>query len=297
MSGALERYQKLSLRESLSRVYDYPSACNELSFILRGAYAKVPKNLQSIIFDDTLIAFRLFPKVHTQSGKSAANLLLQAAEAALPKQKKVLAVTEFKHAVVAHKRRCKAQKDEEGSLVQLPQDVLVHIFSYLDMQSLVAVGLVCWSWSLAANDNQLWLAQYVTFFESSESNKQIGKPTVEWSIDLHQKKESMNVKTVVDWREAFKMAYLDKFSSRLRSNRGYCGHCKSIVWLSNMKCTNFCHASKPEKIKPISSLQGRSALTGLGFVLTELKIGHRQSGLPNLSLAQSKYTEFWKAGS
>lgn len=26
----------------------------------------------------------------------------------------------------------------------LPQDVLVHIFSFLDLKSLVSVGLVCW---------------------------------------------------------------------------------------------------------------------------------------------------------
>ncbi|MCL7045731.1 hypothetical protein MKW94_005899, partial [Papaver nudicaule] len=113
MSDALERYQKLRLRESLSRVYDYPSVCNELSFILRGVYAKVPKNLQSIIFEDTLSAIRLLPQVHTCRGKLAANLLIQAAEAALPKQKRILAVGEFKHAIVEHNRRCKGQKNEK----------------------------------------------------------------------------------------------------------------------------------------------------------------------------------------
>ena len=44
---------------------------------------------------------------------AAANELLQAAEAALPKQKRALAVAEFKQAVVANKRRWKAPKDEE----------------------------------------------------------------------------------------------------------------------------------------------------------------------------------------
>jgi hypothetical protein len=29
-------------------------------------------------------------------------------------------------------------------LPHIPQDVLVHIFSFLDMHSLVAAGLVCW---------------------------------------------------------------------------------------------------------------------------------------------------------
>nr|DAD19078.1 TPA_asm: hypothetical protein HUJ06_020541 [Nelumbo nucifera] len=143
MAGTIERYQKLGLKESLNRIYDYPLACNELSFILRGAYSKVSKNLQALMFEGTLAAFRRLPEVQTRQAVSAANLLLQAAEVALPKQKKVLAVAEFKHAVVAHKRRSKSRQDEEGT-AQLPQDVLVHIFSFLDMRSLVAVGLVCW---------------------------------------------------------------------------------------------------------------------------------------------------------
>lgn len=33
-----------------------------------------------------------------------------------------------------------------GSL-DIPQDILVHIFSFLDMHSLVAAGLVCWYFS------------------------------------------------------------------------------------------------------------------------------------------------------
>jgi len=50
-------------------------------------------------------------RVQTSHGISSANLLVQAAEASLPKQKKSLAVSEFKHAVVAHKRRGKAHLD------------------------------------------------------------------------------------------------------------------------------------------------------------------------------------------
>lgn len=61
MSNPLERYQKLGLSESLPRIHRYPLACKELSFILRGAYAKFPKNLQALIFQDTFTAFRLLP--------------------------------------------------------------------------------------------------------------------------------------------------------------------------------------------------------------------------------------------
>lgn len=50
--------------------------------------------------------------MQTGYGISLANALLQAAEAALPKQKKALAVSEFKHAAVAYKRRSKSQQDE-----------------------------------------------------------------------------------------------------------------------------------------------------------------------------------------
>lgn len=49
--------------------------------------------------------------IQTTYGVAAANSLLQAAEAVLPKQKKAAAVSEFKHSVVAHKRRSKSNYD------------------------------------------------------------------------------------------------------------------------------------------------------------------------------------------
>ena len=59
---ALERYEELGMKESLNRIYQYPIACKELSFILRLAYNQLPKVLQSLIFQDTLTAFRLLPQ-------------------------------------------------------------------------------------------------------------------------------------------------------------------------------------------------------------------------------------------
>lgn len=52
--------------------------------------------------------------MQTQAVASAANFLLQSAEAVLPKQKRGLAVTEYKHAVVAYKRRPKSHQEGEG---------------------------------------------------------------------------------------------------------------------------------------------------------------------------------------
>lgn len=249
MAKEIERYQKLGLRESLHRIYRYPSACNELSFLLRGVYSKVPKNLQSLIFQDTLSAFRLLPQVQTESAVSAANRLLQCAEASFPKHKKMLAVTEFKQAKVAHKRRCKTRQEEEGSLY-LPQDVLVHIFSFLDLQSLVAAGFVCWSWNMAAGDDHLWQTQYTMFFT------QLSGCLLEDTDPTHlQDGVATNFST--DWRDAFKRTYKGNLSKRFKSNRGYCGSCHSIVWLSNMKCSNEHCVSKvtTQRIKPVSPRQ------------------------------------------
>uniref|UniRef100_A0A2N9ECX8 F-box domain-containing protein n=1 Tax=Fagus sylvatica TaxID=28930 RepID=A0A2N9ECX8_FAGSY len=255
---ALERYQKLGLKESLPRIYQYPIACKELSFILRATYNQLPKNLQSLIFQDTLTAFRLLPQMQTCTAVSAAHLLHQSAEAALPKQKRNLAVTEFKHAMVAHKRRYKARQEENGS-TQLPQDVLVHIFSFLNLQSLVSAGLVCWSWNIAASDNHLWRLQYVSVFGDSDNCLNIKERQSDRPVEDKKYKhlQDMATRTSIEWREAFKRAYIGNASKNLTSSRGYCGHCDTIVWLNNMKCSNEHHGlnSENQKLKPVSPHQ------------------------------------------
>lgn len=57
-----ERYRKLGIRDALSRHCDYSHACTDLNSILRCAYIKLPKNLQALVFQDTLAAFRLLPQ-------------------------------------------------------------------------------------------------------------------------------------------------------------------------------------------------------------------------------------------
>ncbi|XP_040369397.1 F-box protein At5g52880 isoform X2 [Rosa chinensis] len=248
MSKQLERYQKLALKESLGSIHRYPLVCKELSLILRGAYRKVPKNRQSLIFQDTLTAFRLLPEMKTRSAVSAAHLLLQSVEATLPKQKKNLAVTEYKNAMIAHKRRAKARQEE--NVAHLPQDVLVHVFSFLDFQSLVSVGQVCWPWNFAASDNRLWQRQYATFFRDSYNDLNIK--------EQHSSRQVEDDSYTLFWRKAFKRAYKGNNSSKkLKSSRGYCRYCKTIVWLDNMKCFNDHIGLNPEiqKIDPVSPSQ------------------------------------------
>ncbi|XP_021274773.1 F-box protein At5g52880 [Herrania umbratica] len=264
MSSSTERYQKLALRESLTRIYQYPIACKELSSILRGAYGKLPKNLQSLIFQDTLTAFRLLPEMQTSSANAAAQLLLKSAESALPKQKKSLVVTEFKQAKVAYIRCSRAHREETGS-TQLPQDVLVHIFSLLDLQSLISVTLVCRSWSLAANDSHLWELQYTTVFGRSKtcSRTKMQQSSRLVKEDYMFLEGNGDTETHIHWKESFKRVCTGSFAKTLMSNRGYCGHCNTIVWLKNLKCSDRqCELKfESQQIKPISPHQVAEYLT------------------------------------
>ncbi|KAL3342182.1 hypothetical protein AABB24_026287 [Solanum stoloniferum] len=213
MGGSMmERYQKLGLKESLNQPYRYPIACDELSLILRNAYSRIPKNLQSLIFQDSLAAFGLLPEMQTQAAISAAHGLLQSMEAALPKQKKALAASEFKQAMVAHRRRRKVQLVLEGRS-QLPQDVLVHVFGFLDLKSLVTASSVCRSWSVAASDNHLWQSIHISFFGKSSDIPNFIRFTN--GVERISFTPGNTAADNVDWKDAFKRAYRDNIPERL----------------------------------------------------------------------------------
>ncbi|KAH9625772.1 hypothetical protein KSS87_010737 [Heliosperma pusillum] len=172
----------------------------------------------------------------TQSAVSAANLLIQSAESALPKQKRVLAASEFKQAKIAYKRRGKILQDDKGSL-NLPQDILVHLFCYLDVQSLLTAGLVCRSWNAAANDSYLWQFQYTNHFDDSESvSKFKGLADNDTAVGKqHELSTEVCTNVNQNWKDNFRKAYL---GNPYKSDRGYCLCCKSIVWLNNLRCPN-----------------------------------------------------------
>ncbi|ONK61008.1 uncharacterized protein A4U43_C08F25140 [Asparagus officinalis] len=243
-STAVKRYGELGLGDALGRRYDYPWACHELSFLLRSAYPKLPKNLQALIFRDTLSAFRLLPEVQTSHGISSANLLVQAAEASFPKQKRSLAVSEFKHAMVAHKRRGKARQN--GGSMQLPQDVLVHIFGFLDLRSLINVSSVCWAWNSAAADNMLWQLQYSLLFGDydDKSKAQLQNISRGKKVVPHPVVQGEDVMGNTDWREAFKRKYIGNVTWKSATYRAICGHCKSIIWLSDVTIASSHHCYK-----------------------------------------------------
>lgn len=230
-TGAAERYREMGIGAALSRPWDYPTACGELAALLRLGYADLPKTAQALVASDVLLAFRLLPDVQTGYAVSTANVLLQAVEVALPKQKKAQAVSEFKHSIIAHKRRARVQQNS-GSL-DIPQDILVHIFSFLDMHSLVAAGLVCWSWNSAANDNKLWKMNYSIFFGLSHlSCNNIPVSGVQYSMN------SVSDYPTLSWKESFHSKYEECASWKFASNRALCAHCRSVIWLSNLTCAS-----------------------------------------------------------
>ncbi|CAH9140903.1 unnamed protein product [Cuscuta epithymum] len=256
----LERYEELGLREALNRPHRYPLACNELSSILRDAYSQLSKNLQSHIFHDTLLAFQLLPEMQTQASITAANALLHSVDAVLPKQKRILAAREFKHAMIAHKRRGKAICDEGGLIQKFHGDVLAHIFQFLDVQTLLLAALVCRSWREATWDNRLWQSIYADFLGTSVNmSNDIGHKSYTSSQNMQSTcHEEINTTTRVDWKDAFKIAHKDRSSKMLlTSPRGYCCYCRSAVWLNSGKCSKSqtgqecCYGT----VKPVSTEQ------------------------------------------
>ncbi|KAG0518898.1 hypothetical protein BDA96_09G216700 [Sorghum bicolor] len=247
-TGAAERYREMRIGAALSRPWDYPTACGELAALLRLGYADLPKAAQALVASDVLLAFRLLPDVQTGYAVSTANVLLQAVEVALPKQKKAQAVSEFKHSIIAHKRRSRVQQNSGSP--DIPQDILVHIFSFLDMHSLVAAGLVCWSWNSAANDNKLWKMNYSIFFGLSHlSCNNIPVSGVHYSMN------SVSDYPSFSWKESFHSKYEECASWKFASNRAFCAHCRSVIWLSNLTCASPHHCPKNRqdevKLRPL----------------------------------------------
>jgi len=211
--------------------------------------------------------------VQTGYALSAANALLQVVEVALPKQKKAQAVSEFKHSVIAYKRRARVQ--ENSGLPHIPQDVLVHIFTFLDMRSLVAAGLVCWSWNSAANDNNLWKINYSLFFGLCHlSCNSIPVSGLQKSCELVQSSiDSESIDPNFRWKESFHSTYAECASWQFASNRALCGHCRSVIWLSNLTCAapHHCRRKGRDEVKLRPLLPDTvSCLTTMWFVPSRL---------------------------
>nr|CAD1834101.1 unnamed protein product [Ananas comosus var. bracteatus] len=285
-NSAEERYERLGLREALSRDADYAGACYELARTLRLAYAPLPKGFKSLVLDDTLFALRILPDAQTGNAISSANILVQAAEAVLPKQKKALVASEYKHSVIAHLRRAKAH--QVGDSVQLPYDLLVHIFKFLDVRSLVAVSLVCWAWNSAANDNNLWRMLYSLFFGDGYKicgSEEEGYQSIRHNRIGPERITDVNPASSFNWKRAFRRKYTGNSSFKFTPIRAFCTCCGSIFWFSNLTCatSHDCHklGNYEGKIRPISTSRVVEYLLGAAKLTSSSPDGSSSSDSDN----------------
>lgn len=296
----LQRYEQLEIRIALSRKCNYVEACKELAVILRGAYGKVPKNLQALLFQDTLAAFRLLSEVGSSQGISAANLLLQAVEASLPKQKKALAVTEFKHAAVALRRHSKIRQGERES-VQLPDDIVIHIFDFLDVRSLVAAGLVCRSWNVSARHDTLWKAQYSLHFGDDLPSNAHGRQCTNSALNdegviWHQRLQGPEQRVHTDWYEAFKKRYRGHPSQVVMSDRAYCKTCRSPIWLNNKGVNVDGSTSKhnhQNMLKPMLPGQVLHFLLGDSMASSSSSSSDSDSDSEGVLIVEHRFSKLW----
>ncbi|KAK8944168.1 hypothetical protein KSP39_PZI007534 [Platanthera zijinensis] len=261
-SSKMEGYVKKSVGDAFI-ILRYVCACVFWAAVFFLQYISSPKDLISFVATDSLTPFLLLDPVHLQSesliepsniqihlfiaalifvlvfgvepdiGIPAANLLVRAAEAALPKQKKTLASSEFKHSVVAQRRRGKVHQVE--GFIDLPQDILLHAFRFLDIRSLVIASSVCWSWNTAAKDNMLWMSHYYVIFGRIDIS--IGKKSLFSDfVHINGLYKGKELPINFDWRGAFKRIFTKQSVWRCRPHRAFCIHCESVLWLNAITC-------------------------------------------------------------
>eukprot|EP00897_Mesotaenium_endlicherianum_P003040 jgi/Mesen1/2764/ME000170S01880 len=179
-TACVDDYMTLQLQPAFLRRRDYAEACRELALLLRKLYAAASKSLQAVLFDDTIVAFQRLPLMGGSEQKAAAHLLLRAAEAVLPKQRRQVAALEFKQACLTWTRNYRRlygsggggggdETDDDDAAdhagaAQLPLDVMHSVLRFLDAVSLARVAAVCSSFRHLAADERLWRAQMLEIF-------------------------------------------------------------------------------------------------------------------------------------
>ncbi|CAI5963804.1 unnamed protein product [Closterium sp. NIES-65] len=112
-----ERLVSLDLEGGLNQRRDYSEACRELSLLLRLCYSLSPKHVQSHLYFLAQQAIANLPCMDGALHRSAARQLIQACQAALPRQRKQAVTAEYKRLCVmlarAEKKSESAVEEEE----------------------------------------------------------------------------------------------------------------------------------------------------------------------------------------
>ncbi|XP_024518644.1 F-box protein At5g52880-like [Selaginella moellendorffii] len=239
------RYSSLRLGEALNRRCDYARACKELAVLLKQAYGIAPKSLQAALFQDLLAAFRILQDHPWCSAGdfSAASALLQASDSVLPKHKKGLAAGEFRKAAISLQRSSKNQSELDESC-QLPVDVLVHVFSFLDPISLATAGCVCRSWNSEYKDANLWQKLFTvvlenTSFDPTRVLQLAGFELGDDDSSTPLRVKDVSIQKIGCWKKAFEIAVLRSPKLLYLFTRAQCLTCKATFWSSELCLQTF----------------------------------------------------------
>eukprot|EP00850_Spirogloea_muscicola_P011930 SM000076S21751 [mRNA] locus=s76:61850:63844:- [translate_table: standard] len=215
-----------------------------------------------------MAAFRLLREMQTARQRSAAAAVLRAAEDVLPKQRRAAAVGEYAVAALRHQRQrpkrgaagCDIEGDPGPSVVELPSDVVLHVFRLLDAPALSCATAVCRSWRGLASSEELWQHQYAaTFGPLRAANAALAMAgctedgrSPGWAcqrlLEDHgtvpgghgDRKPGLvlvggaeDTSMPMSWRRAFQQGRLKDPSwfRGLKSGRAFCSACKMLVWL------------------------------------------------------------------
>ncbi|CAI5522093.1 unnamed protein product [Closterium sp. Naga37s-1] len=108
-----ERLVSLDLESGFNQRRDYSEACRELSLLLRLCYSLAPKPVQSHLYSLAQQAIANLPCMDGALHRSAARQLIQACQAALPRQRKQAVTAEYKRLCVMLAR---AEKKSESAV-------------------------------------------------------------------------------------------------------------------------------------------------------------------------------------
>eukprot|EP00250_Pteridium_aquilinum_P003796 c14081_g1_i1 orf=116-1018(+) len=249
-----QRYGALGIRAALSRRVDYEQACRELTLILQKGYGYAPKKLQTVLFEDVLVAVDRLSGLETSQHLTAVTNLVQAAENVLPRQRRTQVLGDFKHAAVMHRRRNKSVESESGGC-NFPKDILIDIFGHLDARSLARAAAVCRLWKEAASDELIWK----NLFDRSFGDWNCGELTgSEQRVQAYVAAGKACCNQLISWKDLFQDIVKRHPLWFYSSNRAFCITCHRPFWLEGShKGTPVCSVSRSEhhKLKPLLPIQ------------------------------------------
>ncbi|EFJ04287.1 hypothetical protein SELMODRAFT_432551, partial [Selaginella moellendorffii] len=127
---------------------------------------------------------------------------------------------------------------------QLPVDVLVHVFSFLDPISLATAGCVCRSWNSEYKDANLWQKLFTvvlenTSFDPTRVLQLAGFELGDDDSSTPLRVKDVSIQKIGCWKKAFEIAVLRSPKLLYLFTRAQCLTCKATFWSSELCLQTF----------------------------------------------------------